>query len=245
MAAVKLYRVTIDPAPSVPSIPCLDHEAMLHHTAHPHGAAYVQERAAPDLHEVVITPGQRRVEIDTVSTWTESSAESRLRLRAFMATLLPGYGIQVLGPSWWRGDRRVAEACRAHVSLRDVLFSADIDAVTTDIERLQTIGTLMEKRSRVASWAVRTVTTPILATAGVVMYQIMGLFTDRVGTAGVSALRYAVLSMLGGVFLYYGLKAVQLTEMSNSVWKRAAEYTLIVEERRRLRSAPFSPRPPS
>ena len=27
-------------------------------------------------------------------------------------------------------------------------------------------------------------------------------------------------------FLYYGLKAVQLTEMSNRVWKRTAEYTL-------------------
>ena len=30
------------------------------------------------------------------------------------------------------------------------------------------------------------------------------------------------------VFLYYGLKAVQLTEMSNRVWKRTAEYNLIL-----------------
>ena len=34
--------------------------------------------------------------------------------------------------------------------------------------------------------------------------------------------------------LYYGLKAVQLTEMSNRVWKRTAEYNLILSERKRL-----------
>jgi hypothetical protein len=38
----------------------------------------------------------------------------------------------------------------------------------------------------------------------------------------------------GGVFLYYGMKAVQLTEMSNRVWKRTAEYNLILSERKRL-----------
>jgi hypothetical protein len=36
------------------------------------------------------------------------------------------------------------------------------------------------------------------------------------------------------VFLYYGMKAVQLTEMSNRVWKRTAEYNLILSERKRL-----------
>ena len=32
--------------------------------------------------------------------------------------------------------------------------------------------------------------------------------------------------MLGAWFLYYGLKAVQLTGIANRVWKRAAEYSL-------------------
>ena len=86
--------------------------------------------------------------------------------------------------------RRVAEACRAHVSLREVLLGGEMDAVAADIERLRTIGELMEKQSRVASWAARTVTAPVLA------------------AAGVSALRYAILSALGAAFLYYGLKAV-------------------------------------
>lgn len=38
----------------------------------------------------------------------------------------------------------------------------------------------------------------------------------------------------GALFLYFGLKAVHLTEMANRVWKRAAEFGLILAERRRL-----------
>ena len=135
----------------------------------------------------------------------------------------------------------MAEACRAHVSLREVLLSTDMDAVAADINRLRTIGALMEKQSRVASWAVRTVTAPILAAAGVATYQVLGLFTTRLGEGGVNALRYAVLSLLGAVFLYYGLKAVQLTGMSTRVWKRATEYSLILAERRRLLGAAIRP----
>ncbi|MBF8300357.1 MAG: hypothetical protein HW394_727 [Acidobacteria bacterium] len=234
---MKLYRLKLDPAPPLPIIPCLDHEAMLHQTVAPHAAAYVQEDASGDLHEVVFTPGQRRVELDTVSTWGEGSEQSRGRLIALLAAQ-PGYRVRVQRLSRWRGDRRVAGACRAQVSLRDVLLGEDIEAVKAAIGRLQTVGTLMEKQSRVASWAVRTVTTPILASAGVVTYQVLGMFTARLSENGVSALRYAVLSMMGIAFLYYGLKAVQLTEMSNRVWKRAAEYSLILAERQRLARTP-------
>ncbi len=141
--------------------------------------------------------------------------------------------------------RRVAEACRAHVSLREVLLGGDMDAVAADIERLRTIGELMEKQSRVASWAARTVTAPVLAAAGVITYQVLGSFTAQLGEGGVSALRYAILSALGAAFLYYGLKAVQLTGMSTRVWKRATEYSLILSERRRLRSISISPQQPS
>ena len=139
----------------------------------------------------------------------------------------------------------MAEACRAHVSLREVLLGGDMDAVAADIERLRTIGELMEKQSRVASWAARTVTAPVLAAAGVITYQVLGSSTAQLGEGGVSALRYAILSALGAAFLYYGLKAVQLTGMSTRVWKRAAEYSLILSERRRLRSISISPQQPS
>jgi len=45
-----------------------------------------------------------------------------------------------------------------------------------------------------------------------------------------------VLTLAGVFLLYAGLKAVHLTEMANRVWKRSAEYGLILSERRRLDS---------
>jgi hypothetical protein len=92
----------------------------------------------------------------------------------------------------------------------------------------------MEKQSRVASWGVRTVTGPFLAAAGVGLFLLFGSLSLQIGEAGVTWLRYTLIGLLGAWFLYYGLKAVQLTEMSNRVWKRAAEYTLILAERKRL-----------
>ena len=56
----------------------------------------------------------------------------------------------------------------------------------------------------------------------------------RLGASGVSILQTLVVGGLGTWFLYYGLKAVQLTEMGNRVWKRTVEYSLILSERRRL-----------
>jgi hypothetical protein len=128
----------------------------------------------------------------------------------------------------------VAEACLAQVSLRDVLLGADVAAVSVGINRLQTIGLLMEKESRVASWGVRTVTGPLLAAAGVATFLAVGSLASSLGAGAVTALQYAVVGLLGTVFLYYGLKAVQLTEMGNRVWKRTAEYSLILSERQRL-----------
>lgn len=232
--AIKLYRLRLDAPASVPVLPCLDHEAMLHEGIAPHAAAYLQDAVSGDIHEVVLIPGDHRIDIDTVSTWGESSDASRQRLLAFVAERFPGQRVIVKGPSWWRGERRVAAACRAQVSLRDVLLGDDIPRIKADIDRLQTIGSLMEKQSRVASWGVRTVTGPLLAAAGVVVYGVLGSMQATLGEMGVAVWRYAVVGLLGAWFLYYGLKAVQLTEMANRVWKRTAEYGLILTERRRL-----------
>jgi hypothetical protein len=233
--SIKLYRVQLEPPPPVPAIPCLDHEAMLHQNVPPHAAAYLQERASGELHEVAFYPAARRVQVDTTSTWGECSPESHGRLLAFLRTTFPGHRIAVSGPSWWRGERRVADVCRAQVSLRRVLLDDNIDTVKADIDRLQVIGTLMEKQSRVASWGVRTVTGPILTAAAVILFLLLGGLTTLLGDTGVTTLRYTLVGGLGAAFLYYGLKAVQLTEMANRVWKRGAEYTLILAERRRLK----------
>jgi hypothetical protein len=120
------------------------------------------------------------------------------------------------------------------VRLRDVLLGNDLEAIEKGIDRLQIIGMLMEKESRVASWGARTITGPLLAAAAFVTYLALGEVASRFGETRVVWLRYGLIGLLGGIFLYYGLKAVQLTGMSNRVWKRSAEYKLILSERRRL-----------
>lgn len=232
--AIKLYRLDRGSAPDVPTIPCLDHEAMLHERIPPHAAAYVQEASSGDLHEVVVFPATRRLQIDTVSTWGEHSADSRDRLVALLRRRMPQYRLEIRGPSWWRGERRVANACLAQVSLRDVLLGEDAPSVKASIERLQAVAGLMEKQSRVSSWGVRTLTGPLLAAAGVVTFLVLGRFGATLGQTAIDVLRYTIVGALGAVFVYYGLKAVQLTEMSNRVWKRTAEYNLILSERKRL-----------
>jgi hypothetical protein len=232
--ALKLYRISLDDPPAIPTLPCLDHEAMLHEGVPPHAAAYVQDSTSGDLHELVFVPAKKRIEVETMSTWQEQSEDSRVRLRAHLAQRFPAYRVKVNKGSFFRGDRRVANACRAQVTLRDVLTGTDMAAVKARLDRLFTVGMLMEKESRVASWGVRTVTGPLLAAAGFVLYGILGYFAADLGESGIDALRYAVVAVLGAVFLYYGMKAVQLTGMSNRVWKRASEYNLILTERKRL-----------
>ena len=232
--AVKLYRMARSEAPDVPIIPCLDHEAMLHEHVEAHAAAYVQETSSGDLHEIVFIPSAHRLEIDPVGTFGEHSQESRARLVQLLAAKMPQYQVRIKGLSWWHGDRRVATVCLAQVSLRDVLLSADVSAVKAGIDRLQAVAGLMEKHSRVGSWGVRTVTGPLLAATGVVTFLVLGKFSAAIDSSALEWLRYGIVGALGAAFLYYGMKAVHLTEISNRVWKRTAEYNLILAERKRL-----------
>ena len=231
--AVKLYRLQLAEALPVPTLPCLDHEAMLHEEVAPHAAAYVEDREG-SLHEIVYVPEERRIDIDMLSTMFERSPESNDRLLDALRTRLPDYTIRTIGPSWLQGDLRVMKACRAQVALRDVLTGTDLDGIEAAVERLLTISTLMEKQSRVASWGSRTVMTPLLALAGFVTYQVLATLTLPAGYQWIASLRYVVVGLLGAYFLYFGLRAVHLTQMANRVWKRSAEYGLILNERRRL-----------
>jgi len=230
---IKLYRLGLESTPAVPVLPCLDHEAMLHEGIEPHAAAYVQDRGG-ELHEVVYIPGERRIDVDTVSTLGERSQGAHDRLIGELRSRFPDCSLHEIAPSWVRGDLRVAKACWAQVTLRQVLLGEDLDATKAAVDRLQTISSLMEKHSRVASWGARTVMTPILAVAGFVTYQGLASVNLTPQYQWVASLRYVVVGLLGAYFLYYGLKAVQLTEMANRVWKRSAEYGLILSERRRI-----------
>ena len=233
--SIKLYRLKLDRVPRIPILPCLDHEAMLHEGIPRHAAAYVEDPESHDLHEIVFVPARALIEIDIVSTADEHSAASHEQLKRELWKRFPAYRVKASGPSYLRGDRRVTKACRAQVSLRDVLNGEDFEHLDRSLERLRTVGALMEKQSRVASWGVRTLTGPLLATTGFVIYGLLELLTPQLGEQWARSLQYSSVGVLGGIFVYYGLKAVHLTEMANRVWKRAAEYGLIVSERRRLK----------
>ena len=234
LRAVKLYRLHVDVAAAVPRLPCLDHEAVLHESIAPHAAAYVEDPESGELHELVLTPSRRRIEIDPASTLYEHTEAGRARLIAGLRARFPDFTVAVDGVSWLRGDRRVARACRAQVTLREVLLGVDLDRIARGLDRLRTVATLMEKQSRVASWSVRTVTGPLLAAVGFVVYQGLGRLAPELGEPAVYPLQALVVGVVGAVFLYYGLRAVHLTGMANRVWKRGAEYGLIIAERRRL-----------
>jgi len=238
--SVKLYRFKLDPVPRVPVLPCLDHEAMLHEGIPRHASAYVEDRVSRDIFEVLFVPADALVELDVVSTAEEHSPRTRDRLIGQLRERFPNYTVRTNKPSPFRGDRRVTSACRAQVSLREVLHSEDFARLDGALERLRTIASLMEKESRVASWGVRTVTTPLLAAAGFLVFAIVGGMGPSIGNTPVRAIQAVVVGGLGALFLYYGIKAVHLTEMANRVWKRAAEYGLIVSERRRLKNNPHS-----
>jgi hypothetical protein len=231
--AVKLYRLRLGAAPRVPALPCLDHEAMLHEGIAPHAAAYVQDRSG-NLHEVVYIPDARRMDVEVASTLGECSKESRDRFVDELKQRFPDCAVRIVFPSRLRGEYRVGNACRAHVSLRDVLVGDDLDKTRASVDRLQLISSLMEKQSRSASWGARTVMTPLIAVAGFLSYEVLGTLSSRLDAAWISAIRYVVVTVVGAFFLYYGVKAVQLTEMANRVWKRSTEYGLILNERRRL-----------
>jgi hypothetical protein len=234
LRAVKLYRLRVDLGTAVPSLPCLDHEAMLHEGIAPHAAAYVEDLEPGELHEIVLIPSRRRVEIDIASTLDEHTADGQERLLERLRERWPDFTYAVNDVSWLRGDRRVARACRAQVTLRDVLLCDDFDGLARALDRLRLIGALMEKQSRVASWAVRTVTGPFLAAVGFVVFLGLGELAPEIGSRVVTVLQGLVVGTAGSLFLYFGLKAVHLTAMANKVWKRAAEYGLIVAERQRL-----------
>lgn len=234
--AIKLYRMQLNRPAGVPVLPCLDHEAMLHDGIAPHTAAYVQD-AGGHLHEAVYTPVERRLDVEVASTMGECTDASREQFMAELRRRFEGHAVKLAQPSRVRGEYRVVNACRAQVTLRDVLVGENLDRTKASVDRLQTISSLMEKQSRSASWGARTVMTPIVAVAGFLTYELLGTMRGSLTDATISMIRYAVIALVGGFLLYYGIKAVQLTEMANRVWKRTAEYSLILNERRKLGTA--------
>lgn len=238
--AVKHYRVDLPADFELPVVPCLDHEAFLQSHASPHVAAYF-EAPTGDLHEVVYFPSDKRLVLDAAATLAETAPEATERMFARLGALFPEARLRLQTASVLRGDARVSAVVRGQVRLRDVLSGDETAAIEWRLERLRAIADLMEKESRVSSWAVRTLTAPVLAAAGVATWWIVGLFSASLDDGQIELVRYALLGLLGGSFVWIGLKAVHLTEMGTRVWKRSTEYRLIVkarERRAKLQAAP-------
>src|SRR2546426_745104 len=85
----------------------------------PGAAAYVEDRGSRDIHEILFVPADSVIEFDVVSAAEEHSTRSRERLMAQLRERFPNYTVRTNQPSWLRGDRRVMQACRAQVSLRE------------------------------------------------------------------------------------------------------------------------------
>lgn len=239
LLAVKAYRVEL-PDSMVPVVPCLDHEAHLQGHFPAHVSVYLEDGAG-DLHEVGFVPSERRVLLDCGATLAETTPEARRRMLRQLEALFPHHTVRHKAPSVLRGDSRVASVVRAQLRLREVLCAEDTSSLDWRLEQLRAIADLMEKESRVSSWAVRTLTTPVLAAAGVSLWWVLGLFARWLDASQVAMLRYGVLGLMGGGFLWVGLKAVHLTEMGTRVWKRATEYRLIIKARERLAKAQTAP----
>jgi len=234
--SIKLYRLKLDRPPAVPTLPCLDHEAKLYADIPKHMAAYIEEPSSGDLHELIFTPADERIEIDIVSTMGEHASGSQKVLLETLMQRFPEYTVEPVQLSWLGDEDRVARTCRAQVTLREVLLGKDLDDIAMGVGRLETIATLMDKESRVASRMLLTVMLPLLAAAVFLTDRFLGMLTPSLGTDAVMWLRYTIIAWLGIWFLYYGLKTAQLARMANRVWKRSAEYGLILKERRLRRS---------
>ncbi len=231
LICTKSYRLELPP--HLPVIPCLDHEAQLQGNPPPHLSVYLEDPSG-EFHEVGFVPGERRVSLDVASTLAETSAEAREQLVVRLRKLFPEYTVVEQPPSLVRGDAWVAKVVRAQVRLRDVLVGDDAASVRYKLEHLRAIADLMEKESRVSSWGIRTMTPLLLGGAGVGSYMFLGLFDKSLTPWQVMNLRYTALTLLGGAFMYIGMKAVYLTSLGTRVWKRATEYRLILDARQRV-----------
>lgn len=237
----KAFRVEL--SCDLPLIPCLDHEAQLQGNPAPHISAYLEDRNG-EFHEVGLIASEHRIVVDAPSTMAETSTAGRDAMVALLRQRFPEYSIVVKQPSWLRGDARVAQVIRSQLLLRDIMKGEETAEVRWSLEKIKAISDLMEKESRVFSWGTRTMT-PALGGTGVAMYLFIGLFRSDLTPHELGLLRSVTVAILTGAFLYFGLKAVYLTGLGTRVWKRATEYKLILDARKRHKAKVRPPAAPA
>ena len=231
---LKDYRTGVEPPPGVPVTPCLDHEAQITSTVPPHVGGYVQHRRTGRILGVVYTPLKRRVDVEEEGR-AAADLDELSELADYLSSRFRRHRVRVHRLRAGSATLRARDAAEAHIELATVLTGDDPDAIVAALDRLAGISTLMEKESRVTSWGMRTAYAPLMAAVAFVLVMLFpGPLDDfSAYTAGDFA-RLGLLVLLGGAFLYYGLKAVQLTKTATRLNKRIQEYRFITAARSRL-----------
>jgi hypothetical protein len=230
--SLKTYRVplTLDDR-SIPITPCLSHEAQLHEHDLPHVGGYVQHRETGRLMGLVYVPLLRRIIVEEESP---EAGQEIAEICTFLRLCFPEHDVRVARLRAYSAYVRARVVAEAHLPLIDVLTSDDHEPVQMHLSQLNGIAVLMEKESRVSSWGIRTAYAPLAAAMAFVLIL---LFPST--AAGVMEykwldwLRIILLLLFGGSFLYYGLKAVQLTKTATRLNKRIREYEFVLDWRAR------------
>jgi|GEM_PF-1619253 hypothetical protein len=231
--SLKTYRIplTLDDG-SIPITPCLSHEAQLHEHDLPHVGGYVQHCETGRLMGLVYVPLMRRIIVEEESPDAEHEITE---ICTFLRLRFPEHDVRVARLRAYSAYVRARVVAEAHLPIIDVLTSDDYEPVQMHLSQLNGIAVLMEKESRVSSWGIRTAYAPL---AAAVAFVLILLFPSK--AAGVTEyewldwMRIVLLLLFGASFLYYGLKAVQLTKTATRLNKRIREYEFVLDWRARV-----------
>ena len=243
---VKDYRLRLRALPGVPITPCLDHEAQIHEHALPHLGTWVQNRETGRLVGVVYFPIPRRIVVEQEADDCEQELEE---IAGFLRQRFPEHEVKVERLRRGSAFVRARDVAEAHVPLVDVLTNADVSGLSGSLDQLNGISTLMEKESRVTSWGMRTAYAPLMAAIAFLLVLAFPSGARSLADFGFGDwARVLCLLAIGGAFLYYGLKAVQLTKTATRLNKRIQEYRFVLAARAALTAAPpagLEPGPPA
>lgn len=236
--AVKEFRIHTTLPSRVPRIPCLDHEARLYAFHEPHVSFYLVPKRnsghIPIL-EAAFYLSRNIWIIDHDPEKPRRTGGARSDLANTLEKIFPGDKV-VLGalPSIFSAQPRVCEVAEAQLTLKEVLTGRDMVGCRKKMERLAGITEIIEKKSRVSSWGIRTASPPVIAAAAALIYVGNTQLGKIISPAALELLTRSLVVGLGMIFLYFGMKAVQLTSVSTRLSKKLQEYSFILAERQRI-----------
>lgn len=235
--AVKEFRIHTSLPSKIPRIPCLDHEARLYAFHDPHVSFYLVPKRNSDgipILEAAYYLGRDTWSIDYDPEEPRRTDGARSDLAKTLKKIFPGDKVVLASlPSIFSAQPRVCEVAEAQLTLREVLTGRDMAGCRKKMDRLAGITQIIEKKSRVSSWGIRTASPPVIAAAAALIYVGNTQLGEIISPSGLELLTRLLVVGLGMIFLYFGMKAVQLTSVSTRLSKKLQEYSFILAERQR------------